>query len=283
MPFSLFDTTLITGAGGMVGSYIDFGIKTTHRTLDVTDLNEVRRVVHAHQPKAILHLAAEVDFDRCERDTTAAYNVNAVGTYNIAIAARDVGAVMVYVSTSAVFDGAKNEPYTESDIPNPASHYGHSKYLGELAVQGVSDNYIIARIAWVFGGGPGKDQKFVAKILNQINQPVIRVVRDVRGSPTYGKDLIRGIKQLMLEERRGVFHMANVGAPTRADVVREILAVTGKTNTVRIEEVEQNFFGADYAQRSANESMVSKGEYMRPWREALREYIETEWPASILK
>lgn len=277
MDSSVLEDTLITGAEGMVGSYIDFGTKTTHRNLDVTDLAEVRRVMAKHRPKTVIHLAAEVDFDRCERDIALAYNVNAVGTYNVAIAAREVGALVVYISTSAVFSGEKEEPYTVSDVPNPVSSYGHSKYLGELAVRGVSDEHIIARIAWVFGGGPKKDQKFVAKMLRQLDQPLIRVVRSVRGSPTYGKDLVDALKKLILEGKRGTFHMANLGSPTRVEMVQEILAITGHTG-IKVEEVAQGFFGNDYVKRSDNESMESEAAYMRPWQDALREYIQTEWP-----
>src|ERR1700754_3933984 len=101
----LLKHSLITGADGMVGSYIDFGTRTNHRSLDVADLKEVLTVCKKVAPKLIIHLAAETDFDRCERDSANAYMVNAVGTYNMAIAAREVGAKLVYVSTSVVFDG----------------------------------------------------------------------------------------------------------------------------------------------------------------------------------
>jgi len=275
-------STLVTGSSGMVGSYVDFGVKTDHRSLDVTNLQEVRKVFRKTKPSIVLHLAAEVDFDRCETDITAAYNVNAVGTYNVATLAKEYNALMVYISTGAVFDGAKNEPYTESDEPNPTSAYGHSKYLGELAVRGLLDEYIIARISWVFGGGVEKDQKFIAKILKQLDKKSLHVVGDIHGSTTYGKDLVQGIKRLIKEERRGVFHMTNSGTPTRADIVREILRITNREDCINVEEVDQSFFGGEYVQRSRNESMVStKGEYMRPWREALRDYIETEWPKTI--
>src|SRR3989338_1085855 len=98
---------LITGADCIVGSYIDFGIRTNHRSLDITNLTEVVKVCEKHKPKIIIHLAAETDVDLCERDATHAYNVNAIGTYNVATAARTIGAKLVYISTSDVFDGTK--------------------------------------------------------------------------------------------------------------------------------------------------------------------------------
>ena len=273
---TLLNQALITGADGMIGSYIDFGIRTNHRSLDVTNLAEVMKVCQAHKPKLIIHLAAETDVDHCEHDETHAYNVNAVGTYNMATAAKKLGAKFVYISTSGVFDGAKAEPYTEDDIPAPQTIYGHSKYLGELAVKGMLENYLILRIAWVFGGGPGKDQKFIAKILKQIDKSEINVVSGKRGSPTYGKDLVAGIRRLVEEGKTGLYHMGNAGSPTRADVVREIVRITG--SRAKVTEVSASFFGlsAD-AGRPDNESMISKVPYMRPWQEALADYIHTEW------
>jgi dTDP-4-dehydrorhamnose reductase len=174
-----------------------------------------------------------------------------------------------------VFDGTKAEPYSEEDAPLPQNIYGHSKYLGELAVRGVLEDYLILRVCWVFGGGKAKDQKFVAKILQQIDQPLINVISGKRGSPTYGKDLIAGMRRLVEEGKTGLYHMGNAGSPTRADLVREIVRITGSQAEVR--EVDASFFGAANASRPNNESMVSKVPYMRPWQDALREYIETEW------
>src|SRR3989338_8109244 len=93
---------LITGGNGMVASYIDFGIKTTRADFDITNLEQVGEYVRKVKPEAIIHLAAETDMAKCEHDPAQAYFVNAVGTYNLAVAAKEVGAKMVYVSTDAV-------------------------------------------------------------------------------------------------------------------------------------------------------------------------------------
>src|SRR3989338_9149681 len=122
----ILSRVLTTGANGMVGSYVDFGIKLDHRALDVTDLDETLAVIKKHNPKVIIHLASETDTDRCEKDPQLAYMVNAIGTYNVALAAKAVGAKMIYISTSAVFDGLDG-PYTENDACNPQSYYAKSK------------------------------------------------------------------------------------------------------------------------------------------------------------
>ena len=274
----MLQQALITGADGMVGGYVDFGYRTDHKTLDVTDLDAVRKVTAARRPPLIIHLAAATDLARCEREPDYAYRVNTVGAYNVALAAQEIGAKLVYVSTSAVFDGTKDGPYTEDDTPNPLSVYGHSKYLGELAVRGMLSDYLIVRITWVFGGWQANDKKFVGKILKQLKEPVITVVADKRGSPTYGKDAVNGIKWLVENNKRGIFHMSNAGAPTRADVVREIVAITG--SRAEINETDESVFTVPY-QSGKNESLKSKVSYMRPWQDALREYIKTEWTGVI--
>lgn len=268
------DKVLITGANGMVGSYVDFGIKTNRRSLDITDLNEVLSVCKKYKPSAIIHLAAETDVDRCERDPEYAYMVNAVGTYHMAVAAKELGIKLVYVSTAGVFDGTKKNSYNEKDVPNPQNYYGRTKFLGELAVRGILDNYIIARVCWMFGGGPSKDQKFVAKIINQLDKPEIKVVTDQIGSPTFGKDLISGIKKLISQDARGIYNLANSGVCSRYEFAEMIVKNLGKKT--KVIPVKMSDFKMD-APRTFNEGMVSKIKTQRSWQSALKEYLETEW------
>src|SRR3989338_3851554 len=172
------DTILITGGDGALGSVCGFGTRLSKNDLDITDLKEVMRVCAEHKPKFIVHCAALTDLPFCEQNLEMAYLTNAVGTYHMALGARSVGAKLIYISTSDVFDGTKKEPYTEKDEPNPTTVYGRSKRLGELAVRSILDDYIIMRISWMFGGGPDKDNKFVGKMLVQRSASEIRAVTD---------------------------------------------------------------------------------------------------------
>ncbi len=271
------EKVLITGSDGMVGSYVDFGIKTSHRSLDVTDLKEVLSICQKYKPKAIIHLAAETDVDRCERDPEYAFLVNVIGAYNMAVAAKEMTAKLVYISTAGIFDGKKESPYTEEDEPNPQNYYGHSKFLGELAVKGILKNYLILRVCWMMGGGPAKDQKFVSKIINQIkDQKVseIKAVTDQIGSPTYAKDLVNAIKKLIEEDAVGIYNLANKGVCSRYDVAKEIVSILKPE--VKVAPVKMSYFNLG-AKRTFNEGLVSKVNLMRSWQEALKEYLETEW------
>ncbi len=281
---AILSQVLTTGGNGMVGSYVDFGIKLDRRALDVTDLNDALFVCRQHKPKVIIHLAAETDVGRCERDPQYAYLVNTIGSYNMALAAKEIGAKLIYVSTSAVFDGSKKDPYIETDECNPQSYYGRSKFLGEVAVKSVLNDYIIARVCWMFGGGQEKDKKFVAKIIEQTKGSEIKIISGKYGSPTYGKDLVGALKKLILQDATGIFHLSNKGSPSRFDVAKEIIKITGsKTN---VTEVDPSFFSNIHSEsmpNNNNESLSSKIDLIRGWQEAVREYILEEWPTYVKK
>ncbi len=267
----------------MVGSYVDFGIKTDRQTLDVTNLESVMSVVKKHNPKVILHLAAMTDLDLLEKNPSLAYFVNSVGTYNIALAARSIGAKVVFPSSTGVFDGTKKSPYTENDVPNPQNHYGHSKYIGEQIIRSMLDNYIIARSCWMFGGGPKNDKKFVAKIIAQLTRnevTEIKALDDVKGSPTFGKDLVAAYKALIEKDARGIFHLTNKGVCTRFDVAKVIVETLKPS--LKIRAVDSTYFNLP-AVRVKNEASSSQVQLLRPWKDALKEYLEVEWSHLKLK
>ncbi|MCL4400313.1 NAD(P)-dependent oxidoreductase [Patescibacteria group bacterium] len=275
MEEKLSSKVLVTGAFGMVGSYVDFGIKLDRRALDVADPKEVDSVFDRYQPKVVLHLAAETDVDRCERDPEYAYMTNSIGTFNVASSARRIGAKVVYISTVYVFDGVKGKPYLENDRPSPNNHYGRSKYLGELAVRDILDDYLIVRAGWMFGGGPKKDQKFVAKIIKQLQKDEIKAVNDKFGSLTYAKDLVSKIKGFIENDKKGIVHAMNEGSCSRYDIALEIKKTTGSES--KIIPVDSSYFNLD-ASRSNCDIMESlNGGAMRPWQEALDDYVKGEW------
>lgn len=258
----------------MVGSYVDFGIRTDEKELDILDREETMRMVRTHAPQAIIHLAAATDLDRSEKSPEYAYELNAIGTYNIALAARDVGATLVLASTSGIFNGKKTTPYTTNDEPDPQNYYARSKHIAELIVGGFLPDFIIARGCWMFGGGPQKDARFVGAIVKQLKNPEIKALDDVTGSPTYAKDFVAGILALLDSGTRGICHVGNTGACTRFDVAKHIVATLKPS--VRVAAVQGEYFNLPAA-RLKNEAMISDPSLMRPWQEALTEYLETEW------
>ncbi len=281
---------LVTGAGGMVGSYakeifVDYDLVLTDVTdglprLDVREPAEVRAAVADVKPDVILHLAAATDVDRCEQDPDWAYHNNAIGTQNVALACQPANTPLVYVSTAGVFAGDKPEPYIEFDVPRPANVYGVSKLAGEQIVSSLLRQYYIVRAGWMIGGG-ARDKKFVGKIARLIIEGAgpVRAVDDKWGSPTYAKDLLAGIHRLMQTGHYGLYHLVNTGCCTRYDValkVREIL----RRPDVPIVPVSSAHFPLP-APRARSEAMRNLklellGIHARAWQEALQEYVSTE-------
>ncbi len=269
---------LFTGAEGMAGSYVDFGIRPPEAELDVTKREAVFSHFERHRPTHVVHLAAETDLEVCEKDPRRAYEVNTIGAYHVAVACREFGAKMVYISTAGVFDGEKPTPYAEEDIPRPRNLYGKTKLFGENFVRDLLPHHLIIRTCWVFGGGPRKDKKFVAKIIRQLNQPEIRAVNDKFGSPCYWKDLIARIRSFVAEGTEGTIHLVNAGAASRFDVAKAVVEILGAD--VRVIPVSSEYFGMA-VKRANSEVLGSRIGFLRPWREALAEYLHEEWRGQI--
>ncbi len=275
----------MTGAGGMVGSYFatlsdSFGETldlTDIDTLDVRDLEQLRRRVSSGKYSTVIHLAAETDVDRCEREPLHAHSTNAVGTQNVALACQDANVVMVYTSTAGVFggDGAPG-PFTENDQPHPANVYGLSKLVGERHVERLLRKYFIVRPGWMMGGNL-KDKKFVAKILAQVREGRdIAAVDDKVGSPTFARELVFGIRDLLASGRFGLYHMTNHGVCSRYDVACHIVSFLGAP--MRVSRVNSAYFplpaprANSEAMRNLNLELIGL-DHMSRWQDALDDYL----------
>jgi dTDP-4-dehydrorhamnose reductase len=205
---------LIIGAEGMLGHDLEavLGVEndistTTIYTLDITDLEKTVDTVGDINPDLVVHAAAFTDVDGSEERADLAYQVNVLGTRNVAVACQKTDSALVYISTDYVFDGTKGTPYQEYDHTNPLGVYGHTKYLGEVQVRDLLDQFYITRTSWLYGyHGPN----FVATMLNLAEKmDSIKVVSDQIGSPTYTVDLAEAINQLIKTPAYGIYHLTN--------------------------------------------------------------------------
>ncbi len=180
--------------------------------LDITDEAAVSQTLEAIRPDAIIHCAAWTNVDGAEapENRERVHAINAVGTENIAKAAKNTGAKMVYISTDYVFDGQGDRPWEPDDTcVAPLNVYGKSKLDGELAVSRLLDKYFIVRIAWVFGLN-GKN--FIKTMINVgKTHDTVRVVKDQIGTPTYTIDLARLLADMIETEKYGYYHATNEG------------------------------------------------------------------------
>ena len=180
--------------------------------LDITDKEAVNKVIDKVHPDVIIHCAAWTNVDGAEtpENQEKVHVINAVGTENIAYAAKAIDAKMMYISTDYVFDGQGERPWEPDDkCYAPLNVYGQSKLDGELAVSGILDKYFIVRIAWVFGLN-GKN--FIKTMINVgKTHDVVKVVCDQIGTPTYTIDLSRLLVDMVETDKYGYYHATNEG------------------------------------------------------------------------
>ncbi|MBI4609342.1 MAG: dTDP-4-dehydrorhamnose reductase [Candidatus Rokubacteria bacterium] len=284
----------VTGAAGMLGAALcpelvgrGYKVIATGRQsgggvdvcLDVRDLHAVMAVTREIAPDLVVHLAAETDVDRCELHPDDAFRTNALGTENVALACRKVGAALIYLSTAWVFDGLKLEPYCEFDVPNPINVYGRSKLEGEEALRRLLGEHFIIRASWMVGGVE-RDKKFVAKIARLIlRQDEVLVVNDKWGSLTFTFDLAQAICDVVGTGRYGLYHAVNHGYCTRYEVARAIAEELGRAEVVRITPVSSAHFPLP-APRPRSEMLRNYRlellglDQMPPWQTSLKRYLQ---------
>lgn len=241
---------------------------------DITDRGALRAAIRDFRPDLILHPAAMTDVEGCARNPDLAYRVNGMGTQNVALAAAEVGAEMLYVSTNEVFDGQATEPYHEWAPRNPINAYGRSKLAGEWYVQNLLTRFYIVRTAWLYAPG---GRNFPHRILQLADERgSLKVVADEVGNPTYVVDLARAIAALIETHAYGVYHAVNAGAASRYDFAREILRLSGRESIpvepLALAEFQRASTPPAYAPL-ANNAAAALGITFRPWQAALAEFL----------
>jgi len=274
---------LVTGANGQLGQELvrlparpDIEIAGFGRDeLDVTDPEQCRNVIGSYKPEVVIHCAAYTKVDQAESEPDEAYRVNADGTRNAALAAEQIGAKFVYISTDYVFDGKANAPYRENDRPAPQSVYGKSKLAGEQWVQSLSSRYFIVRTSWVYGKYGSNFVKTMLRLAEERDR--LKVVSDQVGSPTYTLDLAQFLLELGQTDHYGIFHASNTGACSWYEFAKAIFEERGMT--VQVEPCTTAEFPRP-APRPAY-SVLDHGAIrahglkpLRPWREALRSFLQ---------
>ncbi|MCL5004222.1 MAG: sugar nucleotide-binding protein [Patescibacteria group bacterium] len=289
----------VTGGSGMLGStlykvFSRAGVEVVSTDinpldpwshyLDVRDRQRVRELILRANPNAVLNLAALTDLEYCEANPQEAFYTNGVGAENVALICRELDIPLVHISTAGVFDGTKQSPYTEEDLPNPINVYGRSKYEAEKTVISLTRKHFIFRAGWMVGGVE-RDKKFVKKILNQINQgkKVLHVVTDKMGCPTSTTDLSKAILKMLDTSDYGLYHMVSEGNCSRFDVaakIIDVLKLKGVSIVPHLSGDEEILHGLGFTVARArsevleNKKVHDRGlKLMRSWDEALTEYL----------
>ena len=205
-------------------------------SVDITNLPLLEQTLGSLDPHAVINAAAYNQVDVAEQEPQAAYNANALGVRNLALACRQMDALLVHFSTDYVFDGQLGRSYVETDLPHPLGAYAVSKLAGELYAQAYLENPLILRTSGVFGPGGLRTARgnFVELMLRlaRSGQP-IRVVEDHWASPTYAPALAERTVDLMQTPHRGVFHAGGGEAISWFHFARKIFDAAGVNPELR--------------------------------------------------
>lgn len=272
---------VVTGASGQLGRELAEWKSNTadivglsRYELDITSLPACRRLFTLHRPDVVIHCAAYTAVDQAESDRDEAFRVNAAATRNVAVAAREAGAKLCYISTDYVFDGAGMTPYNEYDRPNPQTVYGKSKLAGEQAVQTLHDRFYVVRTSWVYGKYGNNFVKTMLKLAGERDR--LKVVSDQIGSPTYTYDLAAFLLELVFTDYYGIYHASNSGSCSWFDFAKAISEDSG--SNIIVEPCTTADFPRPaprpaYSVMDHSAIRCSGLTLLRPWREALNHYL----------
>ena len=270
----------IFGATGLLGiplmrDWLDDAVTGfSSRDVDIRNADRVQHVVQQTKPDWIVLAAAYTDVDGCESNRELAFAVNRDGAVNVAGAAKEVGARLMFLSSDYVFDGKKTAPYEVSDRRDPQSVYGQTKAEAELRLLELMPECCIVRTSWLFGAGGKCFPDTVLKLA--ANRPALDVVNDQRGSPTYTNDLAHSIIQLCRKNAKGIVHATNADDCTWFDFAREIIRPSGFSTDVRPVNSQQMARPAPRPAYSvlSPASLQNFGIEMPSWQDALQRYLK---------
>ena len=278
---------LVTGTKGQLGTDVMAELKSNNieavgidrEELDIVDAKACEEFFDkANAEKridAVIHCAAYTAVDKAEDEQELSYNINALGTKNIATACKKFDMKLMYISTDYVFNGQGERPWEPDDERQPLNVYGRTKYEGELFVEEITKKYFIVRIAWVFGIAGNNFIKTMLKLAKERDS--LTVVDDQIGSPTYTADLSKLLVSMIQTDKYGRYHATNEGYCSWYEFAKEIFKVAGVT--INVTPVDSSAYHAK-AKRPANSRMEKKKldeagfKRLPSWQDATRRYIE---------
>lgn len=237
---------LVTGANGQLGNEVQIVSKQSakdhyfftdvcdgYEKLDITDIEKVRAFVKAHEINCIINCAAWTNVDKAETAGNIVETLNAVAPENLAKVMKEAGGLLVHISTDYVFGGDPyNTPCREDQKGTPTGVYGLTKLHGEQKIEATGCDHVIIRTAWLYSEF---GHNFVKTMLNlTATKPMLKVVFDQTGTPTYAGDLANVIFDIVenrkFEGNTGVYHFSNEGVCSWYDFTKMIALLAGHTD-----------------------------------------------------
>ena len=273
---------LVTGSNGQLASCIkDLAkqydglnfIYTDYKELDICDLNQVNTFFKSNKKiDYCINCAAYTAVDKAESDVEKAFEINANGAKNLAIACREFDAILIQISTDFVFDGEKKEPYTETDVAKPISVYGASKLQGEIEIKQILETYFILRTSWLYSEHGVNFMKTMLRLAETRDE--ISVVSDQIGTPTYAGDLADVILKIISSKNTnfGLYHYSNEGVASWYDFAKTIFEASNlkiKLNAIKTEAYPTPAKRPFYSVMDKEKIKTSLGVETPHWRDGL--------------
>jgi dTDP-4-dehydrorhamnose reductase len=277
------ERVLITGGKGQLGSDLaeQLGSRAeirvlSHADLDIGDFDALARTIDDFRPDTVFNCAAYHNVDLCETEEEMSFRINGTAVKRMAEHCSATGAKLVHFSSNYVFDGRREEPYSEDDVPSPRSVYAISKLAGEQIAIAYGGGALVVRGAGLYGlhGSGQKGGNFVTRVLDRARDgQQIRMVSDQRLSPTFTSDLAAAIIEAVERDVDGVLHLTAAGACSWLQFTEAIYEIAGVD--VPIEAVTTSG-GTDRPLNGVLENRRAQQLGLQPlrhWRDALEDYM----------
>ena len=270
----------ITGAEGHIGTAlldllegVEYQLLPTDiEEVDITKIDEVTQFVHVNSPDVVINCAGLTDVQECENNVDEAYRVNAIGVRNVALAANEVNAKVIQISTDDVFDKESRVPYNEFDNVHPRTIYGKSKEAGEKILTQLLNRFVIIRSSWIYGIG----RDFVDEVLRNVGQgKTMEVPNNQYAAPTSAKELAKVIRYFIDNEEYGLYHVVCPGSCSRYEFARTILEYSGKAGELDLYPVViEDSARPTYSVLDNMMLRLTGIEEPKDWKAALKEYLD---------
>lgn len=270
----------ITGAEGHIGTAlldllegVEYQLLPTDiEEVDITKIDEVTQFVHVNRPDVVINCAGLTDVQECENNVDEAYRVNAIGVRNVALAANEVNAKVIQISTDDVFDKESRVPYNEFDNVYPRTIYGKSKEAGEKILTQLLNRFVIIRSSWIYGIG----RDFVDEVLRNVGQgKTMEVPNNQYAAPTSAKELAKVIRYFIDNEEYGLYHVVCPGSCSRYEFARTILEYSGKAGELDLYPVViEDSARPTYSVLDNMMLRLTGIEEPKDWKAALKEYLD---------
>lgn len=277
----------VTGSKGMLGSEVmnvakfsgheAFGFSRDELS-HTTSLKDTVHLLSSLSIDVLIHCAANTNVELCEKEPELCWIENSLFTETLAIASETLGIKLVFISSTGVYGNWKSTPYLEYDDALPTTVHHRSKYYAEKFIKNYNKNSLIIRTGWLFGGNWYSSKNFVANRIREAKKSSGEITSNITqvGNPTYTKDVVETIIELLDIGYAGVFNCVSEGVASRYEYVAEIVRIANVD--VEVLPASKKKFSRQ-AKVSDNESAVNFKlnhlgiKKMRPWKDSLKEYI----------